>query len=86
MVQDDDWRLTGQERYLQGAAFQRRPYACPRLGWDHDHCEFCWAKFAEADAPEVRREGYVTAEGRWVCASCFADFRGRFGWQVEDGA
>ena len=83
MVEGDDWRLTDQERYLQGAAFRWRQYACPRPGWDHDHCEFCWAKFAEADGPEVLREGYTTAEGLWVCVACFADFRGRFEWHVE---
>ena len=83
MVEGDDWRLTGQERYLQGAAFRWQRYASPRPDWDHDHCEFCRAKFMEADGPGVLREGYATAEGRWVCAACFADFRGRFGWRVE---
>ena len=41
-----DWRLRGQERYLTGREFVWREYTAPRPDWDHDHCEFCWAKFS----------------------------------------
>ena len=45
------------------------------LGWDHDHCEFCWAKFMDpssseearrhvAEHPEVYTAGYVAIEER----------------------
>jgi hypothetical protein len=64
-----DWRLRGQEKYLQGRAWLRRKYVRPRADWDHDHCEFCWAKFMEAPATEILDEGYVTEDGaRWVCS------------------
>lgn len=25
-------------------------------GWDHDHCDFCWAKFMATDYPPEQRE------------------------------
>jgi hypothetical protein len=76
-----DWRLQGQERYLTGAKLLRRKYALQSASWDHDHCEFCGAKFSlnEGDL----HEGYVTLDGKhWICDGCFNDFRDRFGWDV----
>ena len=51
---------------------------------DHDHCEFCWAKFALAALlPDALHAGYTTEdEYRWICEGCFNDFRERFSWQV----
>ena len=83
--QTDDWRLTGQERYLKGAhltlmRFQAIPEN-PR--WDHEHCEFCMCKIA-ADPKEftnelVIGEAYATSDRkRWVCPACFSDFEGEF--------
>lgn len=84
-VLDDAWRLQGQERYLQGAVLRPARWTRPRQDWDHDHCEFCGAKFAEEDLPDVLHEGYTTADRyRWVCPQCFNDFRGRLGWQVAE--
>ncbi len=90
-----DWRLTNQEAYLKGAALARRPYTARGEGWDHDHCEFCWATLMDADAPErdpdALSEGYATtaehprgADYHWVCPSCFDDFAAMFGWRVVD--
>ena len=36
-----DWRIANQEKYLRNLNFIKRKYD----GKDHDHCEFCWAKF-----------------------------------------
>ena len=78
---------SGQEKYLQGATLvhcRYRKYA-KNPTWDHDHCEFCWAKFMTEDLPDVLHQGYATQDYyRWVCEQCFADFRDRFGWQVID--
>ncbi len=59
-------------------------------GWDHDHCDFCWATFnafaAPDDAPRFLSAGYTIAQLErstlWICATCFDDFRERFGWTV----
>lgn len=68
---DSDWRLAGQVRFLQGAEFTRRPYRVWSETWEHDHCEFCWAKFMDpnfsdqhrkhiAEHSDVLTEGYTT--------------------------
>lgn len=83
-VRDDDWRLQGQESYLQSVVLERTTYSPPRPGWDHDHCEFCFAKFMDSDAADVLRVGYKTvADAHWICDACFADFKTRFKWTVQ---
>ena len=82
-----DWRLMGQEHFLAGADLVWRRYRRypnnPR--WDHDHCEFCGAKFLVGELPDVLHEGYCTLdEYRWICKSCFADFRDQFQWKVVE--
>jgi hypothetical protein len=91
-VVDHDWRLTGQEQYLQDAAFVRKRYRRWSTEWDHDHCDFCMENFVEAPTADLdgRTEGYGAVgrgpEGQddyyWVCDDCFSDFRARFGWKV----
>ncbi|MBN2446241.1 MAG: hypothetical protein JXO22_05930 [Phycisphaerae bacterium] len=77
----DDWRLLGQEEYLRGAKLRRATYTPYREDWDHDHCEFCWQKFS-VNANDMN-EGYVTEDGyRWICESCYNDFKDMFGWTV----
>jgi hypothetical protein len=68
-----DWRLTNQESYLKGASLIRKPYRAYSEEWEHDHCEFCWAKFMDPaytdehrafieQHPEVLTEGYATTD------------------------
>lgn len=81
----DDWRIQGQEKSLTGAELIRRRYRryARNPNWDHDHCEFCFDRFAVADPPEASPIGYATPDDyRWICETCFADFRGRFAWKV----
>ena len=66
---EDDWRLDrGQEDYLQGAALVWKPYRAWSEPWEHDHCQFCWAKFVDpsisaVDAKLVREDSTVLTEG-----------------------
>jgi hypothetical protein len=85
-VTDDDWRLhKNQAAYLTGLTLRRRRWRQSRPDWDHDHCEFCGAKFMDIDDSEVLREGWTDAdEYRWICDSCFAEFRNRFAWVVGE--
>ena len=87
-----DWRLTGQEKYIEGiqlrfVEFRKR---VGREDWDHEHCEFCWQKIVErADMvkydAEVICEAYCNEfENRWICPTCFRDFHERFGWQLNE--
>lgn len=78
----DDWRRQGQEAYLKGVRLQHQPYTKYREDWDHDHCEFCSAKFSDAEGD--LHIGYATADHyRWVCVPCFEDFKDEFGWVVR---
>ncbi len=82
---DDDWRLQGQGRYLTGAHFRRKPYTTRSQRREHDHCEFCWDKFAEENLiPGALQEGWPLVgstdfpdDNRWICPPCFEDFRDR---------
>jgi hypothetical protein len=83
MREENDWRLTGQEKYLKGVALWWRPYARYSESWEHDHCEFCWVKFMQEDHPDVLHEGYATEDKyRWICEQCFEDFKDLFEWEV----
>ena len=66
-----DWRLMGQERYLAGAGWVRKRYRATTETSEHEHCEFCWAKFMDpefslehygfiAEHPQLLTEGYAT--------------------------
>lgn len=80
-----DWRIRNQETYLHGATLNFIRYQAPSDTWDHDHCEFCWAKFAEWDGEEILKEGYNTQDKRdWICPRCFEDFKVRFNWTVNN--
>lgn len=84
MTDEHDWRLQGQERYLYGATLYWRKYARYRDSWEHDHCEFCWAKFMEEYHPGVLHEGYTTSDHYyWICETCFEDFKDRFQWKPK---
>jgi len=85
MVEKDDWRLQGQEKYLKGVTLFRRAYR--RCGknpnWDHDHCEFCLTKFTVEDHTAGLHVGYATEDDyRWICEACFHDFKDMFRWEV----
>jgi hypothetical protein len=88
MVDDSDWRLQGQERYLHGVTLVRRRYRAyaENPSWDHDHCVFCQAKFMVEDHPDVLHEGYATIDDYWwICVTCFEDFKQRFSWILVRG-
>lgn len=77
MAKEPDWRLQGQEKYLQGATLKRKRYRAQSPESEHEHCEFCWAKFmdpsfspshaAAVDAdPKILTEGYAVQGGKTI--------------------
>ena len=85
MTRESDWRLQGQEAYLKGVSLVWRRYRLynKNPSWDHDHCEFCGSTFSLLDEPDHMNEGYSTLDDyRWICLSCFDDFKGLFLWNV----
>ena len=85
-VAEDDWRLQGQERYLTGRTLRWAVWWSYQEGWDHDHCEFCWAEISDRPIDDHTEYNamWVTADDdyHWICPNCFSDFRTRFGWSV----
>ena len=78
----EDWRCTGEETWLMGIKLYPKRYKTYRDGWDHDHCEFCMAKFSVL-IPDCLTEGWATEDDyRWICKDCFEDFKDHFKWQV----
>jgi len=74
MVDKNDWRLQGQEKYLLGAKLK----LCEFDG-EHDHCSFCWEKFSKND--NDLKNGYCTLDNyHWICQKCFNDFKDMFNW------
>ena len=87
MPTQDDWRRQGQERYLEGVELSWKRYTKYREEWDHDHCEFCGAKFMESGDQDIQKEGYATEDNyRWICKQCFDDFREEFNWTLRNNA
>jgi hypothetical protein len=87
VVADDDWRIQGQAKYIQGATFVWRSWSSDRPDWDHDHCDICWVHCWDCifeDDPDTQHEGWATPDAaHWVCGACFEDFRNRFDFRVE---
>jgi len=82
-VAADDWRSSGQDRYLQGVALRRMQWVPSHPGNDHDHCEFCWAKLSLPSIAGSIQEGYCTLDMyHWVCPECFQDFKEQFKWSL----
>jgi len=79
-MNNNDWRRQGQEHYLIGATLVRIKYADRVIRTDHDHCEFCFAKFSDT-IPDSLTEGYTTTDDyRWICDNCYADIKEQFKW------
>jgi len=80
-INEKDWRIQGQENYLKGVRLIAHPYNAVK-GWDHDHCEFCGAKFSNSE--EDLHYGYSTIDSyHWICKDCFNDFKEQFEWITE---
>jgi hypothetical protein len=83
MPERDDWRLRNQARYLTGATLFGQQYVSGKVPDDHDHCEFCFAKFMQSGTSNLLDAGYTTADHEyWICPTCFSDFRDKFAWTV----
>lgn len=77
-----DWRIDNA-KWARGAVLRLATYSKPSEDWDHDHCEGCWTKFMESDAPDTLTEGYVTEDNRrWICAQCFRDLKEEMDWKL----
>ena len=82
----DDWRLMGQEKYLQGVTVKKVQPKKYVVGKNshlfHTHCEFCM----ETITGDSSEECFATLDNRhWICKDCFQDFSNQFNWNVVEG-
>ncbi len=83
MIEPNDWRLNGQEKYLSGETLHLRKMTPSRKDWDHEHCEFCWEKISPNDGDI--HEAYTTSdEYYWICPECFEDFKETFDFKLSE--
>lgn len=86
MIEKDDWRLKGQEKFLTKKELFFVPEYTPySKTWEHEHCIFCTAKISDFEGS--LHEGYCTTDKKkshWICKECFEDFKDIFGWVVVD--
>lgn len=81
MIDKDDWRLHGQERYLKNVKLVKKSYKDIGENRDHDHCEFCWKKFTAHGVNDSVGIGFTTEDNYlWVCLGCYEDFKDMFQW------
>ena len=77
----NDWRLTNQMKYLFRARITKAIFEGTATN-DHEHCEFCWAKFGEDEGS--LKSGYCTLDRyHWICDECFRDFNKQFEWDFS---
>lgn len=84
-MSEEDWRLRGQEEYMQNQRFRFVKFKSKDGGSLHKHCDFCWYKFMEncEGVEDCSEEGYCTDDGRyWVCKECYQCFRSLFNWET----
>lgn len=77
MIDINDWRLQGQEKYLKGEPLFYKLYADRKTKTNHDHCEFCWVKFSD-DSDDLKAAYTTEDDYRWICDKCFDDFKQMF--------
>ena len=58
MIDNNDWRLQGQEKYLKDEILTYKKYSERQTKTDHDHCEFCSAKFSDL-IDDALKNGYT---------------------------
>lgn len=87
MNETEDWRLRGQEEYLQNRVFRYQKFmGLPNVS-DHAHCELCWHKFMENPdgVKDCSGEGYCSTDGiYWICEECFKDFKEKMNLRLAD--
>jgi hypothetical protein len=58
---------------FHGQPFDRSQFKVVENGWDHDHCELCWAKITDLPGLDAKHfgEAYTDGGDQWLCQPCF---------------
>ncbi|MBQ2824141.1 MAG: hypothetical protein IJF18_06155 [Oscillospiraceae bacterium] len=77
----DDWRLNGQEKYLENVNLKHIQFNNKINLSDHEHCEFCTDRISNYIG--TKTIGYCTEdEYYWICEECYNDFKDIFHWKI----
>lgn len=65
-----------------------RKYRPFKLGWDHEHCDFCFKEISQHETFDWYPWGYCQSDAEmskqsWCCPDCFEKFAHSFGWTVK---
>lgn len=80
-----DWRddLLYTMNDTRGCSFKQVLYQSSEKK-DHEHCSICFAKISDnVHCPDETYGFYCKETGDWLCATCFNDFKNRFGWKLD---
>ena len=82
---ENDWRLTGQEKFLKNIdlikIFPNQFVKERNILNLHEHCEFCMTTINS----DYLKACYVTKDlYHWICQDCFEDFKEAFNWRVVE--
>jgi hypothetical protein len=87
---EKNWRLESVA-HLASQPLRRKKWTRWSREWDHNHCEYCGAKFAEFEGEDILKEGFASTEAHprgenyhWVCINCFADLKDLIGWYAVE--
>lgn len=81
MTGENDWRLRGQDSYLQNCKFKLSAFKSMPGKSMHAHCEFCWHKFMEhpEGVKDCSNVGFCSLDGKyWICKEYYKDFQALF--------
>lgn len=78
----NDWRLNGQEKYLDHVILKHIKYSSNQYyKSNHKHCAFCFEKIGISS--DNIHEAYCTEdEYHWICDDCYNDFKDIFDWKL----
>ena len=83
-INKNDWRRTGQEKFLKNIdlikIFPEKFVKERSISNFHEHCEFCMMVINS----DYLKVSYATKDlYHWICQDCFEDFKEEFNWRIE---
>lgn len=83
----NDWRYAGQDKGHLNAVWSWGNWRSDNPNNDHDHCEYCWAKFSARGGDDLIQGWHDEGCQRWICDNCFQVFATHFQYKTaEQGA
>ena len=75
-IHGDQWKredIQEPVEWAKGESWEKTLWSSVKHGDDHDHCQVCWWKLRDSEAPETG-EGYISGKHNWLCTECYEQF------------